>query len=187
MKGHSEEQSVWSQAELRVTWPQEKEGLELPEPVRGEAGFTPEPPWGARPSQHLDFRVLPSQPVGECISIDLLCFFWCATQDLSSRINRPKPTAVRAQSPNHWTAREFPHISAVFGHHWKLTQAAMGKLPRGRNTSSSSDFPLRGRFGRRFICQNRTAVELDQHSLCAHPSCRVSEGGQPHRRACRRG
>ena len=73
------------------------------------------------------------------------------------------------QSPNYWTAREFPYISIVFSHHWKLMLAAMEKLPRGRNTSYSSDFPLRGRFRTRFICRNRTEVELTStHSVCPH-------------------
>ncbi|XP_043749135.1 uncharacterized protein LOC122687602 isoform X2 [Cervus elaphus] len=67
----------------------------------------------------------------------------CFTQNRSQRwrilvprlIDPARPVAVKAQSPNYGTAREFPYTSAVFGHHWKLTQAAMGKLPRGRNTS----------------------------------------------------
>ena len=68
--------------------------------------------------------------------VSFVCFFDYATQDLSSQIwDRPRPMAVKAQNPNHWTAREFPYISIVFGHHWKLMQAAMEKLPRGRNTS----------------------------------------------------
>ena len=100
-----------------------------------------------------------------------LCFFFLAMPHRilapGSGID-PGPRQSK-QSPNYWTAREFPYISIVFSHHWKLMLAAMEKLPRGRNTSYSSDFPLRGRFRTRFICRNRTEVELTStHSVCPH-------------------